>query len=288
MCDTCGCGLPGEKATIRVPGEELTESTDNQHTHEHEHDNLHGHDHSHTHNHDHDWEHHHHHHDDDNHYHEHNHSHKHTISVETDILHANNLMAERNRGLFEAKNITAINLMSSPGSGKTTLLERTIMELKSAIKFSVIEGDQQTMNDAERIKITGVPVVQVNTGNGCHLDAEMINRAVKRLSPDENSVILIENVGNLVCPSLFDLGEANRVVIMSVTEGEDKPLKYPNIFQSANLCILNKCDLLPYLDYDISKAIEYAHSVNPKLQLLTLSAKSGEGMGQWYDWLQSL
>jgi hydrogenase nickel incorporation protein HypB len=197
-------------------------------------------------------------------------------------------MAERNRGLFEAKNIRSINLMSSPGSGKTTLLERTINELKENIQFSVIEGDQQTMNDAERIKLTGVPVVQVNTGNGCHLDAEMIHRAIKRLTPANDSFLMIENVGNLVCPALFDLGEARRVVIMSVVEGEDKPLKYPNIFQRADICLLNKVDLLPYLDYDVSRVMEYGHQVNPHLQFIKLSAKSGEGMMEWYTWLQNI
>ncbi len=275
MCDSCGCGHPGEKATIRVPGEELTGRQDNQHEHEHEHEHEHYHSHPHKYN-----------PNGEHHYQDHDDYHKRTISVETDILYANNLIAERNRGLFEAKNITAINFMSSPGAGKTALLERTIMELKDAVKFFVIEGDQQTMNDAERIKITGVPVVQVNTGNGCHLDAEMIRRAVKKLSPDDDSIIMIENVGNLVCPSLFDLGEESRVVIMSVTEGEDKPLKYPNMFQSASLCIINKTDLLPYLDYNISKAIEYTHQVNVKLQLLKLSVKTGEGMDEWYEWLQ--
>jgi hydrogenase nickel incorporation protein HypB len=285
MCETCGCGIPGEKAVIRVPGEEVKDNGENLH----EHGN--GHFHSHYHNHDDGSDHHH------SHYHEsgsdHSHDHEHIgsegkkVQVETDILLANNLMAERNRGIFEAKNITVINLMSSPGSGKTSLLEKTIYELKDKIRLSVIEGDQQTMNDAERIKVTGVPVVQVNTGSGCHLDAEMINRAVKRLAPEDASVILIENVGNLVCPSLFDLGESSRVIVMSVTEGEDKPLKYPNMFRSATLCIMNKTDLLPYLDYDISKAIEYGHQVNPHLQFIKLSAKSGEGMQEWYEWLKN-
>ena len=282
MCDSCGCGNPGEKAVIRVPGEELTNQKDNLNEREHEHSHPHSHDHGIG----------HHHHNfgetDYNHEHDHNDVTRRTINVETDILLANNLMAERNRGMFEAKNLTVINLMSSPGSGKTTLLERTINELKEKIKFSVIEGDQQTMNDAERIKLTGAPVVQVNTGNGCHLDAEMINRAIKRLAPEDGSIVLIENVGNLICPSLFDLGETSRVVVMSVTEGEDKPVKYPNMFQSANLCILNKCDLLPYLDFDISKAIEFGHQVNPRLQIIKLSAKSGEGMDEWYQWLKNI
>jgi len=282
MCDTCGCGNPGEKAVIRVPGEELINKEENLHEHKHEHE--HSHPHSHDINSD------HHNHTGSDHYHDHDHSDitRKIVTIETDILLANNLMAERNRGMFEAKNLTVINLMSSPGSGKTTLLERTISELKDNIQFSVIEGDQQTMNDAERIKKTGVPVVQINTGNGCHLDAEMINRAIKRLAPQDGSFVMIENVGNLVCPSLFDLGEARRVVIMSVTEGEDKPLKYPNMFRSANLCILNKTDLLPYLDYDVTKAIDYGYQVNLHLQFIPLSAKTGEGMADWYEWLKNI
>jgi len=269
MCETCGCGLPGEKAVIRVPGEEIIDKEDDLHDHEHDHSHPHSHDHGSDH-------------------HDHTDVARKIVTIETNILMANNLIAERNRGMFEAKNLTVLNLMSSPGSGKTTLLEKTINELKDNMKFSVIEGDQQTMNDAERIKATGVPVVQVNTGNGCHLDAEMINRAIKRLALQDGSFVMIENVGNLVCPSLFDLGEACRVVIMSVTEGEDKPVKYPNMFRSANLCILNKTDLLPYLDYDVTKAIEYGYQVNPRLQFIKLSAKSGEGMEEWYQWLKNV
>jgi len=283
MCETCGCGLPGEKAVIRVPGEGPDKHEDDLH------EQGHGHEHHHTHPHSHDSSGHNHHHHIGS---DHSHDHDHTgtpgkiIAVETDILMANNLMAERNRGIFEAKNLAVLNLMSSPGSGKTTLIERTINELKEKITFCVIEGDQQTMNDAERIKLTGAPVVQINTGNGCHLDAEMINRAVKRLAPEDGTVILIENVGNLVCPSLFDLGEAGRIVIMSVTEGEDKPVKYPNMFRLANLCILNKTDLLPYLDYDMAKALEYGKRINPGLQFIQLSAKTGEGMEEWYEWIK--
>lgn len=209
-----------------------------------------------------------------------------SISVETDILQKNNLRAERNRGYFEAKNILALNLVSSPGSGKTSLLERTIRELSGEIAITVIEGDQQTMNDADRIRAAGAPVVQVNTGNGCHLDADMVHRALGKLQPADGSLLLIENVGNLVCPSLFDLGEARRVVIMSVTEGEDKPLKYPNMFRSSQLCVINKTDLLPYLDYDIIKAREYAMQVNHHLEFIELSVKNGEGFGAWLDWLR--
>ena len=279
MCETCGCGKPGEEATIRVPGED----PENHEEKDHRHQGVHDHSHSHHHGAD-----HHHHQSGTGHTYDHDEHKRKTVNVETDILHANSLLAERNRGMFEAKKITAINLMSSPGSGKTTLLERSINELKQEISFSVIEGDQQTMNDAERIKLTGVPVVQVNTGSGCHLDAEMINRAVKKLNPMDGSVVFIENVGNLVCPSLFDLGEEQRVVIMSVTEGEDKPLKYPHMFRSVSLCILNKCDLLPYLDYDITKAIEYGRQINPHLRFIQLSAKNGEGMEEWYCWLKEI
>jgi hydrogenase nickel incorporation protein HypB len=208
------------------------------------------------------------------------------IAVEQDILSKNNLLAERNRGYFEAKNILALNLVSSPGSGKTSLLEKTIKDLGKEIKFFVIEGDQQTMNDANRIDAAGAPVVQINTGNGCHLDSDMINKSVKELNIEDNSVLMIENVGNLVCPSLFDLGEAARVVIISTTEGDDKPVKYPTMFQSSDICIINKTDLLPYVDFDVDKAKEYAMQVNHHLQFFELSVKTGEGMDQWYEWLK--
>jgi hydrogenase nickel incorporation protein HypB len=207
------------------------------------------------------------------------------VPVGKDILEMNNLLAERNRGYFEAKNIFVINLMSSPGSGKTTLLERTLTDLKGRHRFYVIEGDQQTTMDADRIKATGVPVVQVNTGRGCHLDASMISRAVKELDPAPDSILFIENVGNLICPSMFDLGEEARVVVMSVTEGEEKPLKYPDMFRGAGLCIINKTDLLPYLDFKISEASENGLLVNGRLRFMELSAKTGEGMDKWYDWL---
>ena len=257
MCDTCGCGQ-GEPKILK-PGED--------HAHDHHHD----HDHTHTHG----------HHQD----HSHDHSHGRKIEVEQDILGKNNLLAERNRGFFEAKHILALNLVSSPGSGKTSLLERTIKEKGRELNFFIIEGDQQTMNDANRIAESGAPVVQINTGEGCHLDADMIHKAVKKLEPADRSVLMIENVGNLVCPAMFDLGESSRVVIMSTTEGEDKPLKYPYMFRSSNLCIINKTDLLPYLDFDLSKAREYARQINPDLQFIELSVKNGEGMDQWYRWL---
>lgn len=273
MCDTCGCGQPGNSVTIRKPGDEkhhehkhTHEGDRDKHSHTHTHQNDHGQDHEHEHQ---------------------NHSHNRTIELQTDILQKNNLIAERNRGYFEAKNIFTINLVSSPGSGKTSLLERTILDLKKEIKFFIIEGDQQTMNDANRIKSVGAPVVQINTGNGCHLDADMISRAVKELDAENNSVMMIENVGNLICPSLFDLGEAKRVVIISTTEGDDKPIKYPTMFASSHLCIINKTDLLPYVDFDIEKTKRYAHRVNHHLEFIQLSVKTGEGMKVWYDWLRN-
>ncbi len=254
MCGTCGCGEEGGVSILK-PGEE-------QH-HDHNHD------------------HHHHHHD-----HDHDHHHHGTeIKMEQDILQKNNLLAERNRGYFEAKGIMAINLVSSPGSGKTTLLEKTIKTLSKDKQVFVIEGDQQTFNDAKRIEEAGAPVVQVNTGSGCHLDAQMINSAVKKLEVADNSLLLIENVGNLVCPSMFDLGESKRVVIMSTTEGEDKPIKYPNMFQTSHLCIINKTDLLPYVDFDMEKAREYALRVNHHLEFIEVSAKTGEGLEKFVEWV---
>jgi len=261
MCDTCGCDQTDNPITFKKPGKE------NEHTHDHAH--LHTHVHG----------------NDD---HDHEHSHSKVIQIEQDVLSTNNLFAERNRGYFEAKNIITLNMVSSPGSGKTTLLEKTIDDLKNELTFFVIEGDQQTMNDANRIDATGTPVIQINTGNGCHLDADMINKAVKKLEVKDNSLLLIENVGNLVCPSLFDLGEAYRVVIISVTEGDDKPIKYPNIFHSSDICIINKIDLLPYVDFNIDKAKEYALQVNHHMQFFELSAKSGEGMNNWYEWLRKI
>ncbi len=291
MCGTCGCGQPDDHITIRKPGEE----NHHEHTHEFEHDHDHEHDdgkhkHSHhhkfKHTHSHDGHEHSHDHEHEHHEHDHEHSHSHEITIEQNIMHKNDMLAERNRGYFEAKNIFTLNLVSSPGSGKTSLLERTINDLKNEIKFYVIEGDQQTMNDANRISATGAPVVQINTGNGCHLDADMISKAVKKLDVTEKSVLVIENVGNLVCPSLFDLGESKRVVIISVTEGEDKPIKYPNMFMTSHLCIINKTDLLPYVDFNVGKTKEYALRVNHHLEFIELSVKTGEGMSKWYEWLK--
>jgi hydrogenase nickel incorporation protein HypB len=229
----------------------------------------------------------------DTHDHHHGHDHNHSgsgkkvVDVEKDILHENNLLAARNRGYFEGKNIFALNLVSSPGSGKTTLLEKTLTDLKGKLNFAVIEGDQQTTNDADRINATGTKVSQINTGKGCHLDAHMVLHAVQDMKLQNDSVLFIENVGNLVCPAMFDLGEQERVVVISVTEGDDKPIKYPDMFHSSTLCIINKIDLLPYVSFSVEKAKEYARKVNHQLEIIELSCTSGEGMQQWYDWLKS-
>lgn len=265
MCSTCGCNQPNDAVTIQKIGEESTHEHFHSHPHHH-HKNHDHHDHSHDH---------------------HHHGSKTLIELEQDILSKNNLLAERNRGYLEAKEILALNLVSSPGSGKTTLLESTIKNLKNELDFFVIEGDQQTSNDANRIHATGVPVVQINTGKGCHLDSEMINKAIKKLQPTTHSVLMIENVGNLVCPSLFDLGEKYRVVIMSVTEGDDKPIKYPDMFHSAQFCVINKIDLLPYVQFDVEKAKSYAKQVNHHLEFIELSATTGEGMSDWHQWLKA-
>jgi hydrogenase nickel incorporation protein HypB len=258
MCGTCGCGSDNTGPTILKPGE---------HNHSHSHDH-HSHDH-------------HHHHDG------HSHDHKHKVlEIEQDILQNNAVLAARNRGFFEAKNIFALNLVSSPGSGKTAILERTLADLKDEIPFYVIEGDQQTLNDANRIDALNIPVVQINTGKGCHLESDMVYDAVKKLEMKNDSILMIENVGNLVCPSMFDLGESKRVVIISTTEGEDKPIKYPDMFHTADICIINKIDLLPHLNIDIEKLKNYALQVNPKLQFFEVSATKGDGMQDWYKWLK--
>lgn len=231
------------------------------------------------------------HHAHDHNHHEHERDHpknKSIVEIEKDVLHENNLLAARNRGYFDAKNILALNLVSSPGSGKTTLLEKTLTDLKNQIEFAVIEGDQQTTNDADRIHATGTKVVQINTGKGCHLDAHMVLHALQGMKLLNDSVLFIENVGNLVCPALFDLGEKERVVIMSVTEGEDKPLKYPDMFYSATICVINKTDLLPYVLFNIEKAKEYILRINPKLKIIEVSCTNGEGLQEWYSWLKQL
>ncbi len=260
MCDTCGCGH--DEVIIRKAGDEGHVHHHHSHEHKHSHNDAHSHSHAND---------------------------GRELIVEEDILQKNNLLAERNRGYFEARNIIAINLVSSPGSGKTSLLERTIKDMKDKNNFYVIEGDQQTMNDANRISKTGVQAVQINTGQGCHLDSSMIRKSLDQIEiKQEGGFLMIENVGNLVCPALFDLGESKRVVIMSVTEGEDKPVKYPEMFSTADLCLINKTDLLPYLDYDLPLSLKYARQVNPDLEFIELSVRSGENMDKWYSWLEKL
>jgi hydrogenase nickel incorporation protein HypB len=209
------------------------------------------------------------------------------VKIEQNILAKNDGLAERNRGWLAERGILALNLVSSPGSGKTTLLVRTIEALKRRVPVAVVEGDQQTSFDAERIRATGAPALQINTGKGCHLDAHMVGRALEKLAPADDSVLLIENVGNLVCPAAFDLGEAAKVVVLSVTEGEDKPLKYPDMFAAASLMLVNKIDLLPYLNFPMDKAIEYALRVNPTLQVIQVSATTGAGFDAWLGWIDA-
>lgn len=279
MCVTCGCGNTGE-TTLTLHAIE----------HEHEHEHVHA--------------------DGTRHTHSHapgfaavpfrqqtsSHAHEkaltvpgrdsHTIRLEAEILGKNQLLAERNRGWLAAKRILALNLVSGPGAGKTTLLERTLQDLKGEMSIGVIEGDQATSNDAERIRATGVSAVQINTGTGCHLEAEMLERALTALKPAPASLLLIENVGNLVCPALFDLGERAKVVIFSVTEGEDKPLKYPHMFGAAEVLLLSKIDLLPHVRFDEERAVANALAVNPRLTVLQLSAYTGQGLAEWYGWLK--
>lgn len=209
------------------------------------------------------------------------------VRIEADLLAKNDAIARGNRAHFAGHRVLALNLVSSPGSGKTTLLVRTLEALRGRLPLAVIEGDQQTSNDAERIRATGARAIQINTGKGCHLDASMVEHALAHLAPADDSVLFIENVGNLVCPAAFDLGEAAKVVVLSVTEGEDKPLKYPDMFAAAQLMLLNKVDLLPYLDFDVAKAIDCARRVNPAIEVLQVSATRGQGMDGWLDWVRA-
>jgi len=209
------------------------------------------------------------------------------VQIERDILSKNDSYASENRAYFAEHGIFALNLVSSPGSGKTTLLVKTIEALNNEVELAVIEGDQQTDNDAARIRAAGAPALQINTGKGCHLDAHMVGRAMEQLKLEDNSLLLIENVGNLVCPASFDLGEAHKVAILSVTEGEDKPLKYPDMFRAADMMLLNKCDLLPHLTFDTDLAVANARRVNPDIQVIRTSATSGEGMDKWVDWIKA-
>jgi hydrogenase nickel incorporation protein HypB len=258
MCTTCGCGS-GE---VKIDG------------HEHDHGHSHGHSHGHA------------------YMPKNGHSHapgvgaKRMVQIEQDILAKNNSYAAENRQQLAQRRIFALNLVSSPGSGKTTLLVKTIEMLKDQA-VAVIEGDQQTSQDAERIRATGAPAVQINTGKGCHLDAHMVGHAFAQLPMTDNSLLMIENVGNLVCPAAFDLGEALKVAILSVTEGEDKPIKYPDMFRAADLMLLNKIDLLPYLQFDVDAAIAYARRVNPDIRVIQLSATTGAGMEEWLEFLNA-
>ena len=269
MCVTCGCSKTEQiTVTNSETGDQILMSHEAAHTHGHAHS-----------------------HENSNGHLEHSHNltaetHGNTIQLEKEILGKNQLLAERNRGWLAGRNILALNLVSSPGSGKTTLLERTLNDLKDEFEIGVIEGDQETIHDAERIRATGCKAVQINTGTGCHLEAEMLERGLQSLNPAQNSLLFIENVGNLVCPAMFDLGERAKVAILSVTEGEDKPLKYPNMFRASELMILNKIDLLPYVKFDVEKCIAYAREVNPKIEILQVSATTGEKMDDWYQWLR--
>ncbi|QAZ39062.1 hydrogenase accessory protein HypB [Methylibium sp. Pch-M] len=295
MCVICGCGGEGQ-ARVSMPGEIAgqvhTHADGTTHAHgahgaDHDHDHDHDHAHGHPHGHDHV-------HGQDPHP---DHAHTptalqvpgrdtQTIALEAAVLGKNQALAERNRGWLAGRRVLALNLMSSPGAGKTTLLERCIRDLQGQVGIAVVEGDQATENDAERIRATGVAAVQVNTGTGCHLEADMLQRALQRLQPAPGSLLMIENVGNLVCPALFDLGEHARVVIFSVTEGEDKPLKYPHMFKAADVLLLSKTDLLPHLRVDLQRMIDNARVVNPGLAIFPVSAYSGEGLDAWYGWLR--
>lgn len=209
------------------------------------------------------------------------------VSLEQSLLAKNDSLAAENRRRFAERGILALNLVSSPGSGKTTLLEATILRLGQQLPLAVIEGDQQTSADADRIRAAGAPAVQINTGKGCHLDAHMVGHAYDQLAPPEGAVLFIENVGNLVCPAPFDLGEAHKVVILSVTEGEDKPLKYPDMFAAADLMLLNKVDLLPHVRFEVARCVAYARQVNPEIQVMHISAETGEGLEAWLHWIEA-
>jgi hydrogenase nickel incorporation protein HypB len=320
MCTTCGCGVGETRIGMALAGKgplELVEphahhDHEHPHAHEHAHDHVHEHvhadgtrhSHPHTHAHHHAHTSHAHHHDalhGEDEAHEHDHgdlgfdvgggTHQdqqaRLIAVEQDILSRNDAVATGNRQRFAAARVLALNLMSSPGAGKTTLLVRTLETLKAQLPIAVIEGDQETAADAERIRATGVPALQVNTGRGCHLDAGMIAQAVERLPLPAGGVLFIENVGNLVCPAGFDLGEAHKVVLASVTEGEDKPLKYPHMFRAADLMLVSKVDLLPYLDFDVDLLIANARKVNPGIAVVKVSTRAADGLTDWLAWISA-
>ena len=281
MCVTCGCG---NAANVRIDGEHehvQADGTRVRHSH-HGHDRGHGqHSHDHDHAHDH-----------------HSPAHSHAayrkdapaelVALETALLGKNQRVADRNRAAFASTGVVALNLMSSPGSGKTTLLVRTLRDLAGEVPMAVVEGDQETSADADRIRATGAAAVQINTGAGCHREADMLERAAAQLAPARGSVLFIENVGNLVCPALFDLGEKARIVVLSVTEGDDKPLKYPHMFRSAQLMVTTKMDLAPHVDFDVVRAEKNARSVNPTIQCLRVSGTRGDGLSDWYGWLRAM
>jgi hydrogenase nickel incorporation protein HypB len=307
MCATCGCGQ-GDRRIEGVPG--VHDHARAHGAHDHDHVHPHGQEHTHelahththadgtTHSHPHSHAHTHTHADGTTHAHPHGHDGEHAhhdhaidgarlLSVERDLLARNNAVAEENRRRFQSKKTLALNLVSSPGSGKTALLVETLRRIGKQYPVAVIEGDQETTADADRIRATGAPAIQINTGKGCHLDADLVRSALTRLGAPPNGILFIENVGNLVCPAGFDLGEAQKVVIVSVTEGEDKPLKYSGMFAAADMMVVTKTDLLPHLDFDVDRLIDNARRVHPGIAVLKLSAKTGDGMDRWLQWLDA-
>jgi hydrogenase nickel incorporation protein HypB len=273
MCETCGCSHEAEVKVVNLEtGKTLDPAFSHHHGDSHSHAQFHDHDHTHNHNHS---------------YSEANNGRMSTVLLERDVLAKNAALAAGNRAWFAGREILALNLVSGPGAGKTTLLERTLRELRHIHSFFVIEGDQATTNDSLRIKAAGAPVVQINTGSGCHLDADMIAHALAELKPTFGSALMIENVGNLVCPAMFDLGESAKVAILSVTEGDDKPIKYPHMFQVASLLVINKIDLLPYVEFELDRCQDYVRQVNPAIEVITLSAKTGKGLQSWFDWIST-
>lgn len=264
MCKDCGCGIVGE---IHIDGPEPGHSHPYGHGHAHPHD----HDHPHTHPHPHD---------------DPSESDRRTVSIRQAILAKNDRLAERNRGYFKAKGLLVLNVVSSPGSGKTAFIERTVADLGDRLRVGVIAGDLETDNDARRLRARGVPTVQITTGNVCHLEAEMVARAMEKMPLDSLDVLVIENVGNLVCPASYDLGEDVRVVLLSVTEGEDKPLKYPVMFRTAQVVVVNKMDIAEPVGFDRDAALRNIRRVAPEATILEVSARTGQGMAQWYAYLE--
>ena len=270
MCTECGCGLPLDS---KINGKVSKHSHDHDHNKGHDHDHMHDHSHDHDHAHDHEHEH------DHSHAHDHDHG-PNLIAVHQSILSKNNLQAERNRGYFRALQLLAMNVLSSPGSGKTALLKKTI-ELLAPTKCGVVVGDLETDNDARRLRETGAPVVQISTGTLCHLDADMLARSLEEINSRELDILFIENVGNLVCPATFDLGEDLRLAMLSVTEGEDKPLKYPPMFRFADVIIVSKMDLAHVCEFDQELAMSNLRKINPQAKIFPVSSKTGLGMDSW-------